>query len=103
MSLHYSPQPLQRQLVGMQAVLAALQIALLMVQPHCFAKLAIEEAGHTRSMAFETVGLSKLNYKENLGIHSRDSENWIWNLDFLAEAVEVVMTAGAALHRCRIS
>lgn len=32
-----------------------------------------------------------------------DSGNWIWILDFLEEAVEEVMTAGARLHRCRRS
>jgi hypothetical protein len=102
-SLHYSQQLLQMQLVGMQEVSAALRIVLLMVQLHCFATLAIEEAGHTMLMAFETADLSKLSYMENLGIHSRDSENWIWNLDSLGEVVEVVMTAGAILHHCHIS
>jgi hypothetical protein len=103
MSSHCSQRLLQRQLVGMQVASAALRIALLMVQLHCFARLAIEEAGHTMSMAFEPAGLSKLNCKESLGIHSRDSENWIWFLGFLAEAVEGVMTADATLHHSRIS
>lgn len=102
-SSHYSQRLLQRQLVGTQEVSVVHRIVLQMVQLHCFATPGMEEADHTLSVAFETVGLLKLNCKESLGIHSRDSENWIWNLDSLGEAVEVVMTAGATLHHCRIS
>jgi hypothetical protein len=69
MSLHYSQRLLQRQLVGMQEVSVAIQIALLMVQLHCFATSAMEEADHTMSVAFEPADLSKLNCKGSLGIH----------------------------------
>ena len=102
-SLHYSQPRLQRQLVAMQAVLTALQIDLQMDQPHCLEMLATEEAAQMSSTPFEIASWREQHCKESLGMNLIDSVNWIWILDCLGEAVEGVTTAGATLHRCRIS
>lgn len=87
----------------MRAVSVVLPIALLKARLHCFATPVMEEAAHTMSKAYETAHLSKHYCKASLDMHLVDSENWIWSLDFLEEAVEGAMIAGATPHHCRIS
>lgn len=101
-SLHYSQPHLQRQLVAMQAVLIALQIDLQMDQRHCLEALATEEAAQMGAVPFEIASWREQHCKESLGMNLIDSENWIWILGGLGEAVEGVMTVGATLRRCRI-